>query len=227
MNRRILLAAVFLAVFLTVPALALEPPDLPRGRVTDLAGVLAPGQAALLDQRLADFEKRTSIQIAVLVIPSLEGDPLEDYFIRLADKWKAGQKGEDNGVILLVAVKERKIRIEVGYGLEGRIPDGKAGAIIRDDIAPSFRQGDYFSGIGHGIGAIMRAAEGLPPSTESPGSRPGEIDASGWGSLALLLIFLGVFAVNGLRYKPGGRGGIRGTGRRYGGFGGGFGGFGG
>ena len=109
------------------------------------------------NKKLADYEKQTTNQIAVLMIPSLEGDNLEDYSIRLADKWKIGQKGKDNGVILLIAKNDRKLRIEVGCGLEGALPDGLAGSIIRDEIASHVRKNQFFEGINRGTDAIIRA----------------------------------------------------------------------
>ena len=143
---------------------ALEVPEHPMGRVTDYTDTLSANEIATLNKKLADFEEQTTNQIAVLIIPSLEGDNLEDYSIRLADKWKIGQKGKDNGVIILIVKNDRKIRIEVGYGLESVLPDGLAGSIIRDEIAPLFKKNRFFAGINRGTDAIMKAT--------SPGMRP-------------------------------------------------------
>ncbi len=140
--------------------LALSVPEHPAGRVTDMAGLLTPNQVADLNRLLADFESKTSTQIAVLIIKSLEGENIEDYSIRVAEKWKLGQAKKDNGVLLLIAVKDRKIRIEVGYGLEGALPDGLAGSIIRNEIAPWFKKGKYYEGIKAGLLAIMKATGG-------------------------------------------------------------------
>ncbi len=136
---------------------ALEVPEHPAGRVTDYTDTLSANEISTLNKKLADFEEQTTNQIAVLIIPSLEGDNLEDYSIRLADKWKIGQKGKDNGVILLIVKNDRKLRIEVGYGLEAVLPDGLAGSIIRGEIAPLFRKNRFFAGINRGIDAIMKA----------------------------------------------------------------------
>src|SRR6266446_3914181 len=111
----------------------------PAGYVTDLAGILSSQQAASLDQALSDYEQRTSNQIVVLTVKSLEGQDIESYSIAVAEAWKAGQKHKDNGVILVIAPDERKVRIEVGYGLEGVLTDAKSSQIIRNILAPHFR----------------------------------------------------------------------------------------
>jgi uncharacterized protein len=139
---------------------ALEVPEHPTGRVTDYTDTLSANAISTLNKKLADFEEQTTNQIAVLIIPTLEGDNLEDYSIRLADKWKVGQKGKDNGVILLIVKGDRKIRIEVGYGLEGVLPDGLAGQIIRENIAPHFLRGNFYSGIEEGVSKIIAAIKG-------------------------------------------------------------------
>lgn len=144
--------------------MALEVPPL-SGRVNDLAGLLSPERARKLDARLQQFEAETGHQIAVLTIPTLEGEDIEGFGIRVADAWKVGQKGFDNGVILIVARNDKKLRIEVGYGLEGVLPDAIASRIIREVIVPHFRADDFAGGIEAGIEAIMRATRGepLPP----------------------------------------------------------------
>jgi uncharacterized protein len=113
--------------------------------------------------------------VVVAIFRSLEGESLEDFSIRLAEQWRIGQKGLDNGVILLVFLEDRELRMEVGYGLEGRLPDGVAGAIIRDEIAPRFREQRYADGIDAGLHAIFRAIAGeyrarpAPAGDERPG----------------------------------------------------------
>jgi uncharacterized protein len=140
---------------------ALEVPLL-RGRVNDLAGILPADRAQRLEERLAAFEKETGHQIAVLTIPSLEGDALEDFSIRVAESWKIGKKGFDNGAILLIVRDDRKLRIEVGYGLEGVLPDAIASRIIREVIVPRFRENDYAGGIEAGANAILQVTKGEP-----------------------------------------------------------------
>jgi len=159
MTRRLLL---FLAVlFLPVPApgQSLQVPKL-QARVTDLAGVLSPEQVQALENRLADLEATDSTQIAVLVIPSLEGESLEDYSIHVAEAWKLGQKGRDNGALLIIAMRERNVRIEVGYGLEPVLTDARSFQIIQNEIVPYFRQGEFYAGIDAGIRGMIQVVRG-------------------------------------------------------------------
>jgi len=151
--------ALLLLVLAPAMAQALDVPR-PRGYVTDLAGVLPGEFVDSLELALAAYERDTSNQIAVLVVPTLAGDNLESFSLRVAEKWRLGQAGRDNGVLLLVAMAERKIRIEVGYGLEGAIPDSLAGQIIRREMAPKFRQGDFAGGIEAAVSALQQAAAG-------------------------------------------------------------------
>jgi uncharacterized protein len=159
--RHLSLVGLFYVFFLSLNsyALALNVPPL-RGRVNDFAGMLPPNSAQQLEEQLRQFERDTGHQIVVLTIPSLEGDPIEDFGIRVGDAWKIGQKGIGNGVILVVAQKERRIRIEVGRGLEGIMPDAVASHIIRDVIAPRYRQGDYSGAIKAGIDSIIKVTQG-------------------------------------------------------------------
>jgi uncharacterized protein len=138
---------------------ALDVPVL-RGHVNDYAGMLSSREAQTLEARLADFERTDSTQIVVLTIPSLDGEDLEDFSIKVAEAWRVGQKGKDNGAILLIAKKEHKIRIEVGRGLEGRLTDLVSGRIIRNDIVPQFKAGDMYGGISKGVAAIMAVVRG-------------------------------------------------------------------
>jgi uncharacterized protein len=156
-------------------ALALEVPPL-RGRITDLAGMLPAERARALEERLKNFERETGHQIAVLTIPRLEGDSLEDFSIRVAESWKIGQKGFDNCAILIIVRDERKLRIEVGYGLEGVLPDAVASRIIREIIVPRFRAGDFAAGIEAGTDSIMKIASGetIPAAIRKPKSQPRE-----------------------------------------------------
>ncbi|ADI84317.1 TPM domain-containing protein [Geobacter sulfurreducens] len=153
-----LLLAICIILFPTLVA-ARDVPQL-HGYVNDYAGLLSPQATQRVEQILADLERSDSTQIVVLTVPSLEGDSLEEFSIRVADAWRIGQKGADNGAILLVARAERKVRIEVGRGLEGRLTDLVSGRIIRGDISPYFRQGDYDGGILAGVSAMAAVVKG-------------------------------------------------------------------
>ena len=138
---------------------ALDVPPL-TGRVVDLAHALPADVAVSLTRDLETHETKTSNQVAVLILPSLEGDPLEEFSHRVATTWKLGQKGTENGVLLLIALRERKVRIEVGYGLEGTLTDLRSAHIIRNEIVPRFRTGDLPGGIAAGVKAILGTIEG-------------------------------------------------------------------
>jgi uncharacterized protein len=147
--------------------------DIPllTGRVTDNAGILSPETAARISTILKTHEDSTSNQVAVLTIPSLEGEVLETYSMRVAEAWKLGRKGTDNGVLLLIARDDRKVRIEVGRGLEGNLPDITCGLIIRNVIVPHFKSGDYDGGVSAGVDAIVAALQGsYTPPEETPGA---------------------------------------------------------
>lgn len=158
MNKRwfSLIIALFLIGWLSITALGMEPFRISQ-YVTDRAGLLSHNEQARLSQELYQYDKATGNQILVVVVPSLEGEDLVDFTERLFDMNKPGVKGKDNGSILLVARDERKIRIEVGYGLEEFVPDGRAGSIIRNQIAPRFQRGDYYGGITAGAYSIIKS----------------------------------------------------------------------
>lgn len=137
----------------------LEVPQL-QGRVNDYGAMLSNGTKQQLDQLLQVLEQQESTQLVVLIINSLEGDNLESFSIRVVEKWKIGQKGLDNGVLLLIAKEDRKLRIEVGYGLEGKLTDLVAGRIIRDVITPEFKMGDFNQGVIDGVNSIANVVRG-------------------------------------------------------------------
>lgn len=139
------LAVTLLPAF-SVPATAQNFPEL-SGYINDNAGLLSPQAKSELEAKLAQLEKDTTAQVFVATVKSLEGDSIEDYASRLFEKWKIGQKDKDNGVLFLVALDDRKMRIEVGYGLEPVITDGRAGRIRDDDVLPLFKSNDYEGGI--------------------------------------------------------------------------------
>lgn len=220
-----ILPAVVALLLLPLPAVALDVPPA-TGYVVDRAGLLSPGTRLKLEQFLKNFEKSDSTQLAVLTIPSLEGEALEGYAIKVAESWGIGRKGKDNGALLLVSKAERKVRIEVGYGLEGRLTDLLAGRIIDYEITPRFKEGDFDGGVIAGVASMAEAVRGEYQGTGSTGRKKKD---NPWGILALLF-FLGP----GLMLLGGSsnhrrRGGfwIGGPPFGGGGSGGGFGGFGG
>ncbi|ACH39432.1 protein of unknown function DUF477 [Citrifermentans bemidjiense Bem] len=131
-----------------------------KGYVNDYAAMLSPAAAQQLESELAAFERSDSTQIVVLTIPSLEGEVLEEYSIKVVENWRIGQKGKDNGALLLVAKNDRKVRIESGRGLEGTLTDLISGRIIRNEITPAFKRGEYDLGVTRGAEAIMATVRG-------------------------------------------------------------------
>jgi uncharacterized protein len=232
----VLVAAAALLVLFAGVARALDVPPL-TGRVIDRANVLSPQIESTLQSQLESYERTTGHQLAVLTLPSLEGDPIEDYSLRVAESWKLGKKGKDDGILLLVATEDRKVRIEVGYGLEGDVPDAMVGRIIRDVIAPAASRGDLGFGISRAVSAIMAATGGQGEALPPP-RRTRSHDGGGLSPYLLLgivvLLFLGggrgmggfiVASALGGMGRGGGFGG--GGSRQSGGFRGGGGGFGG
>lgn len=248
MSKHIFLFPLLIGLLLVAQAaFSLQIPEKPKGRVSDYAGLLTNDQITQLDARLQRYEEETTNQIAVAIFKSLEGESLEDFSIHLAERWKIGTR-RDNGVILLVFLDDRKLRIEVGYGLEGALTDAISSSIIRSDIAPRFRQGDYDGGIKAGIEKIAEATRGEykaePNAEEQRNNRSiGQSDIIFWGIVIFTLIFIiwgerrhryytfGPSGWNHGRRFPGGGwgsdGGSRGGGGYGGGFSGGGGGFGG
>ncbi|KUG29046.1 beta-propeller domains of methanol dehydrogenase type [hydrocarbon metagenome] len=140
-------------------ACALDVPPL-RGRVNDLAGILSPDAVKRLESALAAFEASDSTQVVVLTVPSLEGDTIEGFSIKTAQKWGIGQKGKDNGALVVVSKGDREVRIEVGRGLEGSLTDAVSGRIIDHVIVPEFKKGDFNAGVEQGVEKIMAAVRG-------------------------------------------------------------------
>jgi uncharacterized protein len=199
-----------LVFFLVVPLLSYAQPSIPElwgMRIHDEAKVLSPGFVEQLEHRIKADEDSTSNQIAVLVIRSLEDYPMEDFTLEVAEKWKLGQKDKDNGILLFVAVDDRKIRIETGYGVEGVLPDALCNQIIRNEIAPYFRQANYEAGIQAGVEAITKAIAGeyqAEQQTSAPTRRGG-------GILPFLIVLIIIIIIGRIR-GGGGRGGYRGGG---------------
>ena len=164
-------------------------PDL-KNRVTDLTQTFSPDQQAQLEQKLAVFEQKKGSQIAVLILPTTQPEDIAQYAIRVAEKWKLGREKPDDGLLIVVAKEDRKLRIDVGYGLEGAIPDLIAKRVISEIISPQFKQGDYFGGLNAGLDKLIGLADGeiLPP----PATADTSANNSASGLFELLpLIFIG------------------------------------
>lgn len=157
---RLKLSFLFFLLAFPLSAAALEIPQRPEGYVSDYAALLSPSAKARLEEILRQAETETSNQIVIVTFPTLEGEVLEDFSIRLAEAWKIGQRGKDNGVILLIFKNDRKVRIEAGYGLEGALPDATAKFIIENEIVPRFREGKFDEGVERAAQAIISATKG-------------------------------------------------------------------
>lgn len=146
-----------------------------KARVTDLTGTLGREQAASLETELAQFEQARGSQIAILLVPSTRPETIEEYSIRVAESWKLGRKGIDDGILILVAKGDRKLRIEVGRGLEGAVPDAVAKRIVAEVIGPRFKEGDFHGGLKAGVAKLQSAiaGEALPPPKSTSPSRGG------------------------------------------------------
>ncbi len=190
--------------------------------MNDLAGVLPAERAARLEERLAAFERETSHQIVLLTVPSLEGEAIEPFALRVAESWRIGHAGLDNGIVVVVAPKDRQARIEVGYGLEGVVPDAVASRVLRERMFPSFREGRVADGIETGLEALMAAARGeaIPEarrSRERGVPPPGDL-----GALLPIIFFSGLLgSMLALPFRRGapllgaGLGGLAGGGLAY------------
>ena len=162
-----------------------------KARVTDLTGTLTREQAAALEQMLQSFEARKGSQIALLLLPTTGGEPIEQYALRVAEQWKIGRKKVDDGAILVVAKDDRTLRIEVGYGLEGALNDATAKRIISEAIVPRFREGDFYGGINAGLDRMIRVVDGEPlpaPSMPAP-----QVDG-GIAQILPVLLIVAMFA---------------------------------
>lgn len=213
---------------LAAPARALDVPPLRGQRVNDHANLLPAARAEALEQRLAAYEKESGHQFALLVVPSLEGEDIASFGIRVYDEWKLGDEQNDDGLILIIAPNDRKMRIEVGYGLEGSVPDAVAAGVIRDVLAPAFRRNDFAGGIDAAFDALMRAASGKAPpvATQSAPRQDSmrEVKRSVALFAQILLPALLILLANGFGGRGRRRRGGFWIGPSIGGFGGGFGG---
>jgi uncharacterized protein len=174
----------------------------PSGFVNDFAGILSSQTRQDLEQQLTEYERTSSNEIAVATVKSLDGDSIEDLANTTFQQWGVGKKGSDNGVLILVAVDDRKVRIEVGYGLEGALTDTESGIIIRSSITPKFKQGDYDGGIRAGVQDVIDQLGGAPPPQEAGASSVSEHSTMRWGFgeivtsvvwLLIIVVYLGSF----------------------------------
>jgi uncharacterized protein len=210
-----LLRAWLVAVALAATVFGASPLPAPPGNyLLDEAEVLSPGQKLVLAQKLAQFERETSSQLWVCVLPEVPSDyAMEDFTQRTAEAWGVGRKEKDNGMVLFVFPQSRAMRIEVGYGLEGAVPDALANNIINDEIVPYFRGGDMAGGIERGAEALMAAARGEYTGTgQTLGEQQGpENDPA---ALFWALVILIIFIVIATKRAQSGRGSIYGPGGR-------------
>lgn len=191
MDRAILALLALLLVALGVPAHALTFPQL-TGRVVDEAGILDQVTRTALEQKLAGFETKTTGQLVVVTLKSLQGTSIDDYGYQLGRHWGIGQKEKSSGVLLVVAPNERRVRIEVGYGLEGQLTDAVSRLIIENSILPRFRAGDFTGGITRGVDDIIQVLtldpeEWKARAKQRPDSQPGVAD------IIVLFLFVIVF----------------------------------
>lgn len=159
-----------------------------QARVTDLTGTLSAAEREGLEAKLADWEARTTNQLAILIVPTTQPEPIEGYSIRVVEAWKLGQKGKDNGALLLIAKGDKQMRIEVGYGLEGVLTDITSHRIITETIAPLFSKGQFAAGLNAGVDRIISVVgEGKPLPPAEPRRRP-STHSFDLGTLALILL---------------------------------------
>ncbi|HBE05553.1 MAG TPA: methanol dehydrogenase, partial [Firmicutes bacterium] len=199
-----------LLLFGAAPAGAETPIPALTGRIVDNGGMLSYGAKESLTNLLEAYEQATTNQIVVATIPSLENEEIEQFSIRLADAWQIGQAGKDNGAILLIARDDRRMRIEIGYGLEGVINDARAGDILRDVLIPAFQRGDYDTGVTESVSAMIRHIspdfeyEGLADVNMDGDNEVGSVFGGLFSLFAVIMIVLGALGGRSKRhYKRG------------------------
>lgn len=198
-----LVALLLLALALHIPgasAQQLVPVPPLKARVTDLVGLLQPGQQAALDKQLKEIEDRKGSQVAVLIVPTTGDEAITQYSIRVVEQWKLGRgnvdgKAVDDGLLILVATRDRKLRLEVGYGLEGVVTDVMARRIVNNQISPSFKQGDYFGGLSRAVGAIGSLIDGEPLPAPQARKRGPSSGSGDWFGPVFVGFVLGMIAI--------------------------------
>jgi len=208
----------YLLIFSALPTLGIPEPPQPPRRVNDFAGMLGPEGSSRIESLLSAYEDSTSTQIAVVFVENLEGYEVADYASRIFEQWNIGQKGTNNGLLILVARDDRKIRLETGYGLEERLTDALSRRIIEQDILPLFRKGDVEGGITAGIFRVTEVLSGAYQAKEDPGSDLwADLKRSLPFSLTILVILLLLIARGAGGGGGGGRATYSGRGRSMGG----------
>jgi uncharacterized protein len=182
-----------MSVLVVVPAAALDFPTL-SGRLVDEAGILDQATRTALSDKLAALEAKSTDQLVVVTLKSLQGTSIEDFGVQLGRRWRVGQKDKNNGALLIVAPNERKVRIEVGYGLEGTLTDAVTRLIIENAILPRFRAGDFPGGIDRGVDDIISVLTGDAEEWKQRAAKRPD-PAPGWDGLLLFLLILAVFLV--------------------------------
>lgn len=210
MTHGILPRALLAAALLLLAPLARADVAVPqlRTRVTDLTSTLSGDQVKALEGKLAALEAKKGSQVAVLLLPTTQPETIEQYAIRVFDQWKLGRKRVDDGVLLVIAKNDRRLRIEVGRGLEGAIPDAYAKRIIDEDIAPHFRQGDFYGGVSAGVERIAKLVDGEPmPPPAKRAERRESHDSGSFGDHIWLAIIVAVVIAHMLQSVLGRLGG--------------------
>ena len=181
--------AALAAALAAVAGLAATPVPRLEAHVTDLAGTLTAPQRQALESKLGEFEARRGSQVAVLIVPTIGDEAIEEFTGRVTDEWKLGRKGVDDGVLFAVAMKERRMRIHTGRGVQGILTDALSKRIVADLVTPQFRNGDFAGGIDAGVGAIMKAIEGEELPLPKPASHGKVESQSSFGDVAILALF--------------------------------------
>jgi uncharacterized protein len=212
-NYKIVLASVLMLWSLVTTAQNIPQKPNPPRLVNDLAGVLSPDEEQRLEQQLVAYDDSTSNQVAIVLVNTLDDYPIEEYALKLFRNWGIGNKKTNNGVLILAAIKDRKVRIEVGYGLEGAIPDITSGHIIQQDIAPNFKAEDYYQGLSKAANDIIKAAAGeykAPADYAKRKARGGR--GFPFGAIVFIIIMVVLFAGRNNRGGGGGFMSRRGSG---------------
>ena len=198
MNRKIIVLITIVLISSTTALTAMDVPDL-KGYVNDYAGILSSSEEQQIAQILSSLEQSTTAQGALLVVSTLEGESIESFSIRTAEAWKLGQTEKDNGLLIIMAVEEKKVRMEVGYGLEGLLTDAKSGYIIREIIIPEFKKGNFANGLYQGV-AVASGVIGstIDISEKETTSSSQSQRRSSTGIPINLLVFIIIFIVSGI-----------------------------